>query len=136
MRNSHLALTPPCSVCRRVRACAHTHTDTILSWSEPETGVDFALSFQEPDGCTEVWEQICAIQGRTKDEQYANDPNAECGQPMGANSGAAGAFAGPSRPPPQSELLTLPACELRNLCLLYTSPSPRDGLLSRMPSSA
>ena len=26
--------------------------------------------------------------------------------------------------------------ELLSLCLLYTSPSPRDGLLSRMPSSA
>ena len=26
--------------------------------------------------------------------------------------------------------------ELTKLCLLYTSPSPRDGLLSRMPSSA
>ena len=26
--------------------------------------------------------------------------------------------------------------ELPNGCLLYTSPSPRDGLLSRMPSSA
>ena len=28
--------------------------------------------------------------------------------------------------------------ELENghVCLLYTSPSPRDGLLSRMPSSA
>ena len=25
---------------------------------------------------------------------------------------------------------------LVNNCLLYTSPSPRDGLLSRMPSSA
>ena len=25
---------------------------------------------------------------------------------------------------------------LREFCLLYTSPSPRDGLLSRMPSSA
>ena len=25
---------------------------------------------------------------------------------------------------------------LRYRCLLYTSPSPRDGLLSRMPSSA
>ena len=25
---------------------------------------------------------------------------------------------------------------LDNTCLLYTSPSPRDGLLSRMPSSA
>ena len=27
-------------------------------------------------------------------------------------------------------------CALNNVCLLYTSPSPRDGLLSRMPSSA
>ena len=26
--------------------------------------------------------------------------------------------------------------EFAYLCLLYTSPSPRDGLLSRMPSSA
>ena len=26
--------------------------------------------------------------------------------------------------------------EGNNICLLYTSPSPRDGLLSRMPSSA
>ena len=26
--------------------------------------------------------------------------------------------------------------KLLNTCLLYTSPSPRDGLLSRMPSSA
>ena len=26
--------------------------------------------------------------------------------------------------------------ELDKVCLLYTSPSPRDGLLSRMPSSA
>ena len=25
---------------------------------------------------------------------------------------------------------------LNDICLLYTSPSPRDGLLSRMPSSA
>ena len=28
------------------------------------------------------------------------------------------------------------AADLRVACLLYTSPSPRDGLLSRMPSSA
>ena len=26
--------------------------------------------------------------------------------------------------------------DLLQICLLYTSPSPRDGLLSRMPSSA
>ena len=29
-----------------------------------------------------------------------------------------------------------PLFDDRRLCLLYTSPSPRDGLLSRMPSSA
>ena len=28
------------------------------------------------------------------------------------------------------------SCEWMQICLLYTSPSPRDGLLSRMPSSA
>ena len=28
------------------------------------------------------------------------------------------------------------AVRARDACLLYTSPSPRDGLLSRMPSSA
>ena len=27
-------------------------------------------------------------------------------------------------------------CKHPYICLLYTSPSPRDGLLSRMPSSA
>ena len=31
---------------------------------------------------------------------------------------------------------TFEPSELSNFCLLYTSPSPRDGLLSRMPSSA
>ena len=33
-------------------------------------------------------------------------------------------------------LRTYAAMVERILCLLYTSPSPRDGLLSRMPSSA
>ena len=33
-------------------------------------------------------------------------------------------------------LLELAAWHLSSACLLYTSPSPRDGLLSRMPSSA
>ena len=35
------------------------------------------------------------------------------------------------------EILTISvAVVLCSVCLLYTSPSPRDGLLSRMPSSA
>ena len=31
---------------------------------------------------------------------------------------------------------TIDVSTLAKSCLLYTSPSPRDGLLSRMPSSA
>ena len=30
----------------------------------------------------------------------------------------------------------VPIKSMPGVCLLYTSPSPRDGLLSRMPSSA
>ena len=38
---------------------------------------------------------------------------------------------------PRGQLGSLPAdSEQFMICLLYTSPSPRDGLLSRMPSSA
>ena len=36
----------------------------------------------------------------------------------------------------ESEKLRTEAKTLLDNCLLYTSPSPRDGLLSRMPSSA
>ena len=35
----------------------------------------------------------------------------------------------------QTEVICL-SDSLNHSCLLYTSPSPRDGLLSRMPSSA
>ena len=37
---------------------------------------------------------------------------------------------------PRGKLPLLPPLQKLTLCLLYTSPSPRDGLLSRMPSSA
>ena len=37
---------------------------------------------------------------------------------------------------PEAELIKLKLLDLLISCLLYTSPSPRDGLLSRMPSSA
>ena len=36
----------------------------------------------------------------------------------------------------RARLLDYIETELTSICLLYTSPSPRDGLLSRMPSSA
>lgn len=55
--------------------------DTIVSWNEPETGVDYALSFQDPEGCTELWEQICSLQGRPPD-----GPSREAETAMGAAS--------------------------------------------------
>ena len=36
----------------------------------------------------------------------------------------------------QIEMHTIYGGVVHEICLLYTSPSPRDGLLSRMPSSA
>ena len=57
-------------------------------------------------------------------------------RPSGAVDGAAlpslGQVQGASRYEQQAAVATDPA----QPCLLYTSPSPRDGLLSRMPSSA
>ena len=37
---------------------------------------------------------------------------------------------------PDLFILSIAGASLNIYCLLYTSPSPRDGLLSRMPSSA
>ena len=37
---------------------------------------------------------------------------------------------------PEIEDEKIESVDLGYTCLLYTSPSPRDGLLSRMPSSA
>ena len=38
--------------------------DTIVTWTEPRTSTDLALSFQENFGCAQVWDQICAVQGK------------------------------------------------------------------------
>ena len=43
---------------------------------------------------------------------------------------------GPKRVSPFFIPMTLSNLAPGYVCLLYTSPSPRDGLLSRMPSSA
>lgn len=35
--------------------------DTLIVWTEPD-GIDYALSFQDPEGCTEVWNFIQDVQ--------------------------------------------------------------------------
>ena len=55
--------------------------------------------------------------------------------PIGATKAAAVALRKPALTAPNLDGRPWPTGEA-NACLLYTSPSPRDGLLSRMPSSA
>jgi protein phosphatase 4 regulatory subunit 3 len=47
----------PLNLCRRCLS----ETDTLIVWTEPD-GVDYALSFQDPEGCSEVWNFICEVQ--------------------------------------------------------------------------
>jgi len=42
--------------------------DTIVTWTNPDTREDVALSFQEAPGAQEVWEIICQVQGRSPDD--------------------------------------------------------------------
>ena len=63
------------------------------------------------------------------DDALCRDLLALLARAPGARGGAAGAGAGAVH---WRYELTAAWC----VCLLYTSPSPRDGLLSRMPSSA
>jgi len=36
----------------------------IITWNEPETNVELALSFEDTLGCEDIWEQLCGVQGR------------------------------------------------------------------------
>ncbi|QSZ30930.1 hypothetical protein DSL72_000489 [Monilinia vaccinii-corymbosi] len=38
------------------------HPETLIVWTEPDNGLDMALSFQEAEGCTAVWRFINNIQ--------------------------------------------------------------------------
>ncbi len=38
--------------------------ETIITWTDPASNADYALSFQENEGCNEMWEQILNVQGR------------------------------------------------------------------------
>ena len=40
-------------------------TETLIVWTEPD-GTDFALSFQDLDGCGEIWDFIQEVQRHLK----------------------------------------------------------------------
>ena len=65
------------------------------------------------------------------------DPSFKGGRWLMVNPLDAGQFNGACQQAPAlSAQNSLIAYDNIGACLLYTSPSPRDGLLSRMPSSA
>ncbi|KAF9534111.1 component of IIS longevity pathway SMK-1-domain-containing protein [Crepidotus variabilis] len=50
--------------------------DTLIVWTEPD-GVDYALSFQDPEGCAEVWTFILEVQhhlNTSEDQPNASSP--------------------------------------------------------------
>jgi protein phosphatase-4 regulatory subunit 3 len=57
--------------------------DNIITWCEPGPlpvsggGVDLALSFQENQGCLEIWGQICDVQGKYRMD-YGDDRAQSC----------------------------------------------------------
>lgn len=37
-------------------------SDTLIVWTEPASKQDIALSFQDADGCEDIWQFICEVQ--------------------------------------------------------------------------
>ncbi|CAO3573284.1 unnamed protein product [Mortierella alpina] len=68
--------------------------ETLIVWSEDD-GVDLALSFQEAEGCGEIWENISEVQ-----QHYAEDLFSDPSDANGAGSG---------------EYITLPDPDISNL---------------------
>ncbi|KAN0131375.1 DUF625 domain containing protein [Lactarius tabidus] len=52
--------------------------DTLIVWTEPD-GVDYALSFQDPEGCMELWNFILEVQSLRAN---SGDQQAESSSPL------------------------------------------------------
>ncbi|CAO3571329.1 unnamed protein product [Mortierella alpina] len=49
--------------------------DTLIVWTEDD--VDLALSFQEADGCSEIWDDINEVQQHYADDLFSDPANAD-----------------------------------------------------------
>ena len=82
----------------------------------------------------ESWEAAGAGASATDRTLFSVNQNAASGGGSLAYNNNSGVF--DYTPPDFSSYLTAEADTLSTVCLLYTSPSPRDRTRSRMPSSA
>ncbi|KAH8719295.1 component of IIS longevity pathway SMK-1-domain-containing protein [Phaeosphaeriaceae sp. PMI808] len=60
IKNSKVRRAPPSLTARQLMK---KKTDTLIVWTE-QNGTDMALSFQEPEGCTSIWDFVNEIQAR------------------------------------------------------------------------
>ncbi|TPP64214.1 Serine/threonine-protein phosphatase 4 regulatory subunit 3 [Fasciola gigantica] len=108
--------------------------ETLIVWSEGEN-MDLALSFQEKVGCDDVWEKICAVQGK--------DPSVEITQEVVDESDDVDDADGYTPSLIQSiQPLALPPCELSHLeetafmiSQAVASPQKRDRLVVLLEST-
>ncbi|KDQ64157.1 hypothetical protein JAAARDRAFT_187524 [Jaapia argillacea MUCL 33604] len=85
--------------------------DTLIVWTEPD-GVDYALSFQDPEGCAEVWNFIVDIQRHM---------NASEEQVVGSSSPLIG-----PEPPPTNSVTTASIIRAGRL------PQPQLGIIGEI----
>ena len=129
---------------RRGGACAASAGRCRARWAWGKFHVSFALRTRCPS-------ETCGLPSAPRPESVhapvharggisgtsdTDDPRSRAGsaQPCGCKWARQDSNLGPTDY--ESAALTAELRALRRCCLLYTSPSPRDGLLSRMPSSA
>ncbi|KIY73923.1 DUF625-domain-containing protein [Cylindrobasidium torrendii FP15055 ss-10] len=80
--------------------------DTLIVWTEPD-GVDYALSFQEPEGCAEVWNFIDEVQRHMSTAE--ENANAISSSPslgsMGSDSASTQIIRTGRLPPPELSII-------------------------------
>ncbi|KAI0966827.1 component of IIS longevity pathway SMK-1-domain-containing protein [Xylaria arbuscula] len=65
----------------------HKQQDTLIVWTEPTSGVDMALSFQEAEGCAMIWKFINSIQqqynpSNNQDDSLSDDLTMDIANPI------------------------------------------------------
>lgn len=92
--------------------------ETLIVWQEPGSGVDMALSFQEPEGCAMIWRFVSSVQ-----QSFHNNL-------AGADDGLSDDLAievPPTINLPNAELGNLPEIE-SNMRIMSSTANGRDAL--------
>ncbi|CAK7227726.1 Platinum sensitivity protein [Sporothrix curviconia] len=90
--------------------------DTLIVWTEPTTGLDMALSFQEADGCLLIWNFIHEVQRSIAPQMGEDNMSDEAPVDMSASIAL-----------PPAELANLEDIET-NMRIMSTTASGRDAL--------